>query len=70
MNQRTVAQLAEFLDTNWSEEFSESLSEQHDAALGFALARAVHNGWVMASDAMDPSLRAAEDFMSLASDEA
>ena len=70
VNQRTAAQLTEFLESNWCEEFSESLSEQHDAALGFALARAVCRGWVEASDAMDSNFRAAADFMGSIGDEA
>lgn len=70
VNQGTVAQLAQFLESNWCEELSESLSEQHDAAVGFALARAVHKGWIAASDAMDSNLQAAEEFMSSVGDDA
>lgn len=63
MNQRTVAELAKFLESTWFDEFSESLSEQHDAPVGFALARAVLKGWAVASDTVEPNLQAAEDLM-------
>ena len=58
-----IARLSNFLESNWSEEFSESLTEEQDAALGFALARAVHKGWVQVSGAVEPNLQAAEEFM-------
>jgi hypothetical protein len=70
VNRAAAAKLARFLESNWCEEFSESLSEQHDAAVGFALARAVHKGWVVASDAIDPNVQAAEEFMSLLGNDA
>lgn len=70
MDRAAAAKLARFLESNWCEEFSESLSEQHDAAVGFALARAVHKGWIVASDAMDSNVQAAEDFMSSVGDDA
>lgn len=63
MNRSTAAKLARFLESNWSEELSEQMSEQFDAALGFALARAVQKGWVVAPDAMDANLQAAVDSM-------
>lgn len=69
MNHEMAAKLARFLESNWSEELSEAMSEQLDAALGFALARAVHEGWVVGTDAMDANLQAAADFMNLVGDE-
>ena len=59
---QTIASLAAFLEENWAEDFAESLAEDEDVTLGFALARAVNRGWVTPSEGMTRFIEAAENF--------
>jgi hypothetical protein len=58
-----ASRVASILEANWSEEFAESLAEEDDAPLGFALARCLTRGWIEPGEALKEPISAAEAFI-------
>jgi hypothetical protein len=66
MNQGTKAQaerLTKFLERNWNEELLDTLSDEFEAALGLALARALSRGWIETQADLKDLFDATEEFM-------
>ena len=60
--QDDIAELAEFLESAWSQEFAAALHDDPDAPLGFALARGIALGWAVAGEGAERYFSAAEAF--------
>ena len=57
-----ATRLTAVLENNWGEDFVEALYGDKDAALGFALARAITQGWVNPVPAAAGAFGSAESF--------
>lgn len=55
-----AARIASALEREWGEDLGESLADDEDAAKGFALARALTQGWIEPNEGLEEWFDAAE----------